>query len=150
MTLVTNETGEYTLYVPYLDNSKLRSDLEIISGDGKIDFITVNKTLIENKSSNKALKITGLGNIKIHGKTQDHKWCEMSLNAGEVMKRTYAYWVWCNKTNSNQNISISIKASVSDFWSCNYWQTKSYERTKIEFIKNGWNKINMELENIVV
>jgi len=103
MTIGTNITGEYTLFVPYIDNPKLRSVLAIVSGNGSFEFIRVNMTSING--SNRAIKVLGNGNMTIYGKTTVQSWCKLSLqNRGNG--KSGIYWVWCNKTKTNQEIYI--------------------------------------------
>lgn len=140
--ILTDMEDNYYLYVPYLDNSKLRSEL-IKSGGINLEFITVNKTPII--SSNNAMKITGLGNTTINANINEHTWPEMSLLARDDI--SYGnFWVWCNKTNANQSIKISISASIS-YWNGEInWNTEESETISLE---NGWNEITLLIDQWV-
>ncbi len=137
-----NQTGNYTLFVPYLDNSNLKSELKIKDGNGEIEFIIVNQNTIQG--SKKAIKVSGKQDLTIYGKTQDHSWAEMTLWTGEHIKHSEIHWVWCNKTNINQNISIQIIASIEGRSNGDDWKTIENQRLGFIYLNNGWNELKIE------
>lgn len=132
----TDRNGEYTLVLPCLDNRKLQSELKIVSGSGTIGFTNVTDRLVYN--SIRALKVTGNGSMRIEGNVEDDSWSDMSLETDP----SHFHWVYCNKTYSSQNISISIAASTFGGDSGISWETRSYlGDVDYIYVENGWQTI---------
>ena len=123
------------------------SALKIESGNGSLDFNVVNNVSI--KSSNTALKVIGNGNIKIKGEAQTDKYI-MSLLKDRGDGDVKNYWILCNKTNPNQNISIHIKAKATSSEGGTTWETINDDKTELVFLNNGWNIIKIEVGGWVV
>jgi hypothetical protein len=53
-------------------------------------------------------------------------------------------WVFCNKTNPYQNITIVIKASVLDNSNGYYWESISENGDEKIILNTGWNRIKID------
>jgi hypothetical protein len=133
LNIETDTNWDYVLYVPYLENEKLESKIEIQSGEGDIEFIDIIE--IQVNGSNRALKVEGWGDMTINGETQD----DGSYTFTMSKERYRTHWVWCNKTNPNQNISIQIYARVNYDGGGTFWGT--YDEV---VINEGWNEIMID------
>ncbi|MCK5560903.1 MAG: hypothetical protein KAJ51_09935 [Thermoplasmata archaeon] len=131
----TNSTGEYVLIVPYLNNRDLKTDLEIESGNGSFEFIYSNSDTYYNVNTIDALKIRGNSGMVISGSCKDNSWSELSIiDIGET--RRSCIWVWCNKTDPEQNITISFNAGIFGDGNVHWISDPEYQ-----MVENGWNKI---------
>ena len=131
----TDSNWDYTLYVPYLKNEKLESKIDIRRGEGDIEYIDI--TEIQINGSNEALKVEGYGDMTIYGRTQD----DGSYTFTMTKERYQTHWVWCNKTNPNQNITIEIHADIIG-------AGLSWSTTNEVVIYDGWNEIEIEYQSM--
>lgn len=135
----TDKSGRYTLYVPYIDNAYI----SIKSGNGTIDYIEVND--VEISGSNNAMIVTGQDDLYINGRDyNDERW-SFSMKKNEIDYRNEIYWVWCQKTDPSQNISIFIEAIVEHSRGDGHeWRTINDDDTRFVVINNGWNEVKFE------
>jgi hypothetical protein len=133
----TNITGQYTLYVPYLDNSNLKSNLEVIKGNAEIDFITIYNP--ETMRNIKTLQVNGTNSLTVYGEAQDDDIYPLSQHG-----RPDLYWILCNKTNPNQNISISLMAINNYRSGSTSWRTERLGDSRSIYLDEGWNIIEID------
>jgi hypothetical protein len=130
-----NSTGNYSLLVPYLNNPILQNKTKISTGSGQLEFALVNNSNLT--LTNSTLKVSGNDNMTIHGLAPDYSFPDMSMRDKSISFR-YEYWVFCNKTNTDQNISLYIRGDSGN----KHWYSAGYY-TQGQSIENGWNRINM-------
>ncbi len=135
-----NSTCNYSLLVPYLNNPILQNETKIKTGFGQLEYAIVNNTNLT--LTEQTLKVSGNDNMTIHGLIRDHSSPDMSMADNSRFSR-YEYWVFCQKTNPDQNISLYIRGDSGDkhWWSWYYY-------TEGQYIENGWNKIKMSYSHV--
>jgi len=111
--IYVNTMDNYSLLVPYLMDYALQTETKIRSGKGHLDYVMVNGTPLT--VSPITLKVSGVGNISVHGHIRlfDNSYAYMSM-ADNSASTTPEYWVYCEKTNENQNISLYIRGDSGD------------------------------------
>ena len=141
----TNKTGKYSLLVPYLYNVELEREIKIKAGNGTIDFVNISKT--PTNHTDRGIQVMGEGNMKIYGYVENNARCYMTLINSQQIGKKIPFWIWGNKTNLNQNISISITAGYSsgtaDYI---YYNENRLGGSNYEPIENGWNLIYLRYD----
>jgi hypothetical protein len=82
--------------------------------------------------------------MTIHGLAYVYSFPDMSM-LDKSKSAWDDYWVFCNKTNTDQNISLYIQGHFGS----NYWWSGGYD-AEGQSIENGWNKIKMSFDGGVV
>ena len=139
----TNTTANYTILIPFLEYDEMETAIEISSGTGEINIINSNRTDLE--TSAEALMLKSQDDILLQAHFKSDEWAQMTLCSSFKEYGIGKYWIWCEKENIIQNISISIDAEVfQDYiYHSEKWNTGDRYETEPIFIKNGWNKINV-------
>jgi hypothetical protein len=143
VSIQTNTTDDYEIFLPVLDNRKLGNKLKMISGEGEFEISEINRTDI--LTSKNTLKVYSDESVIIERKIEDDNEGEMSLKKAELESGMEHYWVWCNKSNPNQNISFYIDAHVRGVTRGSDWVTEHfYDEIKFQYLEHGWNLIRFE------
>ena len=141
LTIFSNSTQNYSLIVPYLMDPKLQLETKITKGTGRLDFVQVNGT--PRTLSPESLKVAGHDNITIHGSVYLNSTAVMSMADNSTSYRP-DYWIFCEKTNENQNISLLLKC----YQGGRHW-ISGIDMNDVIYIEAGWNRIKIHYDNVV-
>ncbi len=135
-----NDTHNYSLLVPYLMDPNLQMKTKIAKGIGQLDYVKVNGTPMT--LSQETLEVQGVGNLTVYGSAYLDSFPSMSM-AGNSTHQRRDYWVYCEKTIANQNISMYLRCDQgSHGW------ISGTNVLNVQYIENGWNKIMIEYSNV--
>ena len=135
-TIKTDTYDEFSICIPYIDSPDLRKEIEIKAGLGEIEFVELNASDIV--TSNTAMKINSNNDLTIYGEATEEEIPDMSLYIGEGDRYIELFWVWCDKSNPDENISLTISAHISYDGGGQFWGDVN------NYLQNGWNIIKLE------
>ena len=141
LTIHVNNAGNYSLLVPYLMDPTLQIETKITDGNGQLDYIRVNG--IPMTYSQKTLRINSTDSLTIHGSAHINYKPLMSM-ADNSTSNWPDYWIYCEKTNENQNISILLKC----YHGGRHWLS-GINMDEAIYINEGWNRIKIDYDNVV-